>query len=130
MTFNTRVLILGAARQGLALARWFSRHGSIVTLSDSRQLEALASAQASLADTNVQWAVGGHPLELLNTTDVLCLSGGVPLTLPIVVEAFKRNIPVSNDSQIFMEVVPCKTSGTCDADGFTRHNFHKNLRVI
>ena len=108
---NTHVLILGAARQGLALARWLSRHGSHVTLSDSRSLDELASARASLADTNVEWAAGGHPLELLNKTDVLCLSGGVPLTLPIVQEAVKRGIPLSNDTQIFMEVAPCKTIG-------------------
>ncbi|MBK7319381.1 UDP-N-acetylmuramoyl-L-alanine--D-glutamate ligase [Candidatus Villigracilis affinis] len=116
---GTRTLILGAARQGIALARWLSRHGSNVTLSDSRSLEQLASARESLADTNVTWAAGGHPLELLDTTDVLCLSGGVPLTLPIVQEAVKRGIPLSNDTQIFMEVVPCKTIGITGSAGKT-----------
>ncbi|MFN8412295.1 MAG: UDP-N-acetylmuramoyl-L-alanine--D-glutamate ligase [Anaerolineales bacterium] len=114
-----RVLIIGAARQGLALARWLSRHGSIVTLTDSRNENELASAKAALANTNMKWAVGGHPLELLNETDVLCLSGGVPLTLPIVQEAVKRGIPLSNDSQIFMEVVPCKTIGITGSAGKT-----------
>ena len=68
---------------------------------------------------NVTWAVGGHPLELLDTTEVLCISGGVPLTLPIVEEALKRGIPLSNDSQIFMEVVPCKTVGITGSAGKT-----------
>ena len=116
---GTHTLILGAARQGIALARWLSRHGSHVTLSDSRSVDELAAARASLADTNVEWAVGGHPLELLNHTDVLCLSGGVPLTLPIVAEAIKRGIPLSNDTQIFMEVVPCKTIGITGSAGKT-----------
>ena len=116
---NTHTLILGAARQGIALARWLSRHGSHVTLSDSRHADKLASAQASLADTNVEWAVGGHPLELLNNTEVLCLSGGVPLTLPIVQEAIKRGIPLSNDTQIFMEAAPCKTIGITGSAGKT-----------
>ena len=116
---NTHVLILGAARQGLALARWLSNHGANVTLNDSRREEELASAKKSLADVNVTWAVGGHPLELLDQTDVLCLSGGVPLTLPIVEEAIKRGIPLSNDSQIFMEVVPCKTIGITGSAGKT-----------
>jgi UDP-N-acetylmuramoylalanine--D-glutamate ligase len=116
---NTHVLILGAARQGIALARWLSRHGSHVTLSDARSLNELASARESLADTDVKWAVGGHPLELLNKTDVLCLSGGVPLTLPIVLEAVKRGIPLSNDTQIFMEVAPCKTIGITGSAGKT-----------
>jgi UDP-N-acetylmuramoylalanine--D-glutamate ligase len=58
-------------------------------------------------------------LELLDSTDVLCLSGGVPLTLPIVAEAIKRGIPLSNDSQIFMEAVPCRTIGITGSAGKT-----------
>lgn len=116
---NTRVLILGAARQGLSLARWLSNHASTVTLNDARPAQALVSAQASLQDTNVKWVVGSHPIELLNETDLLCISGGVPLDLPIVQEAVKRNIPLSNDSQIFMEVAPCKTIGITGSAGKT-----------
>jgi UDP-N-acetylmuramoylalanine--D-glutamate ligase len=114
-----RVLILGAARQGLALARWLSIHGALVTLSDTRSVEDLHLARESLAEYPIEWALGGHPLSLLDSTDVLCLSGGVPLTLPIVAEAVKRNIPLSNDSQIFMEVVPCKTIGITGSAGKT-----------
>jgi len=116
---GTRVLILGAARQGLALARWLSVHGARVMLSDMRSETELRVARESLAEYTVTWALGGHPLELLDSTDVLCLSGGVPLTLPIVVEAVKRGIPLSNDSQIFMEAVPCKTIGITGSAGKT-----------
>jgi len=116
---GTRVLILGAARQGLALARWLSLHGAHVTLSDMRREDELRVARESLAEYPIQWMLGGHPLELLDSTDVLCLSGGVPLTLPIVAEAMKRGISLSNDSQIFMEVVPCKTIGVTGSAGKT-----------
>lgn len=114
-----RVLILGAARQGLALARWLSLHGAHVTLSDMRSADELRVARASLAEFQIDWALGGHPLELLDSVDVLCLSGGVPLNLPIVTEAVKRGIPLSNDSQIFMEAVPCKTIGITGSAGKT-----------
>jgi UDP-N-acetylmuramoylalanine--D-glutamate ligase len=116
---GTRVLILGAARQGLALARWLSLHGARVTLSDMRSADELRVASQSLAELQIDWALGGHPLELLDSTDVLCLSGGVPLTLPIVAEAIKRGIPLSNDTQIFMELVPCKTIGITGSAGKT-----------
>jgi UDP-N-acetylmuramoylalanine--D-glutamate ligase len=116
---ETRVLILGAARQGLALARWLSLHGARVTLSDTRDKADLRVARESLAEYPITWALGGHPLELLDTTDMLCLSGGVPLTLPIVAEARKRGMPLSNDSQIFMEAVPCKTIGITGSAGKT-----------
>jgi UDP-N-acetylmuramoylalanine--D-glutamate ligase len=114
-----RVLILGAARQGLALARWLSVHGAHVTLSDMRSEHELRVARESLAEYPIQWSFGGHPLELLDTTDVVCPSGGVPLTLPIVLEVIRRGIPLSNDSQIFMEVVPCKTIGITGSAGKT-----------
>jgi len=114
-----RVLILGAARQGLALARWLSIHGADVTLSDMRSEKELRVALQSLAEFGITWALGGHPLELLDTTDMLCLSGGVPLTLPIVAEAVSRGIHLSNDSQIFMEVAPCKTIGITGSAGKT-----------
>jgi len=116
---GTRVLILGAARQGLALARWLSLHGAHLTLSDMRPETDLRLARESLTEYPIDWALGGHPLELLDTTDVLCLSGGVPLTLPIVVEAVRRGIPLSNDSQIFMEVAPCRTIGITGSAGKT-----------
>lgn len=116
---DKRVLILGAARQGLALARWLSVHGARVTLSDVRGEEELRAAKQSLAGFEIIWALGGHPLELLDSADVLCLSGGVPLTLPIVAEAVARGIPLSNDSQIFMETVPCKTIGITGSAGKT-----------
>ena len=87
------VLILGAARQGLALARWLSLHGAQVTLSDMRSADELRVVRESLAEFQIDWALGGHPLELLDSTDVLCLSGGVPLTLPIVAEAVNEEFP-------------------------------------
>jgi UDP-N-acetylmuramoylalanine--D-glutamate ligase len=114
-----RVLILGAARQGQALARWLTVHGAHVTLSDKRIAADLEPARQALADLPIEWAPGGHPLELLDQTDVLCLSGGVPLTLPIVAEAQKRGILLSNDTQIFMEVAPCKTVGITGSAGKT-----------
>jgi UDP-N-acetylmuramoylalanine--D-glutamate ligase len=111
------VLILGAARQGQALARWLARHGALVTLSDSRNETELKSARQSLADLPIKWAFGGHPLELLKNIDTLCLSGGIPLSIPIVIEATNQGIPLSNDTQIFMQQTPCKTVGITGSAG-------------
>ncbi len=114
-----RVVILGAARQGLALARWLSEHGAQVTLSDKRPEADMAAAINSFQDLPIRWALGGHPVELLDQADVLCLSGGVPTSLPIVQEALRRGIELSNDTQIFMQAVPCKTVGITGSAGKT-----------
>jgi len=113
------VVILGAARQGLALARFLVRQGARVTLSDQRSAAQLEQALKSLEDYPIQWALGGHALELLDGADLLCLSGGIPLTQPFVVEAQRRGLPLSNDSQIFMEVVPCRVIAITGSAGKT-----------
>ena len=103
-----RILILGGARQWLALARFLARHGAQVTINDQHPAEQMQAAQALLDGMPVRWVLGGHPTSLLDETDLVCLSGGIPLTIPLVVEASRRGLPISNDSQIFMEAVPCR----------------------
>jgi UDP-N-acetylmuramoylalanine--D-glutamate ligase len=114
-----RVVILGAARQGVALARWLAHHGAHVILSDKRAEAELAPAFGALRQEPIQWAAGGHPLELLDQADVLCISGGVSLAQPIIEAAIQRGLPLSNDTQIFMEAVPCKTVGITGSAGKT-----------
>ncbi len=114
-----RVLVLGAARQGQAAARYLIRHGARVTINDRRSPAEMRMAQEALADLPILWVLGGHPLELLDDVDLLCLSGGVPLDNPLVVEAVRRGLPLTNDTQIFMEVVPCRTVGITGSAGKT-----------
>ncbi len=97
------VVVLGAARQGLALARYLAARGARVVLSDMKP-DVDVSALAGLP--GIRYAFGGHPLSLLDECDTLYLSGGVPIDLPIVVEARRRGIPLSNDAQLFFEVCP------------------------
>jgi UDP-N-acetylmuramoylalanine--D-glutamate ligase len=114
-----RVAILGAARQGQAAARWLVRHGAHVTINDQRPVETMADVKSALSDLALTWVLGSHPIDILNTTDIVCLSGGVPLTNPIVVEANRRGLQLTNDTQIFMENVPCKTVGITGSAGKT-----------
>jgi len=115
-----RVVIIGAARQGLALARYLARHGAQVVLNDRRQPEQLAAEMESLSKHQIEWATGGHSTEILNPRpDLLCVSGGVPLDNPLVVFAQANGIRLSNDTQIFMDAVSCKTLGLTGSAGKT-----------
>ncbi len=114
-----RVVILGGARQGQAAARWLARHGASVTINDRRSTEEMTSGRSALADTPVRWVLGSHPVELLDTADILCISGGIPLNNPLVAAAMQRGLPLTNDTQIFMEVRPCRTVGITGSAGKT-----------
>ena len=116
---SRKVVIVGAARQGTALARYLVEHGAVVTITDQRPADQLMAAQESLAGLPVQWVCSGHPLSLLDGADCLCPSGGVPLTLPLIQEAVARGITLSNDSQIFLEAVYCRVIGITGSAGKT-----------
>ncbi len=113
------VLVIGAARQGVALARYLALHGARVVLNDQRQPEALQKVQEELSGFPVKWVYGGHPVGLLEGMDLVCPSGGVPLTLPLIMETVRRGIPLSNDSQIFMQSAPCPVIGITGSAGKT-----------
>ncbi len=114
-----RVVILGGARQGQAAARWFARQGALVTVNDRRSADEMTTARSALADLPVSWVLGSHPVEILNSADILCISGGVPLNNPLVVAAMQRGLPLTNDTQVFMEVAPCRTIGITGSAGKT-----------
>ncbi|MBT4003274.1 MAG: UDP-N-acetylmuramoyl-L-alanine--D-glutamate ligase, partial [Chloroflexi bacterium] len=84
---NQRVLIIGAARQGLALARYLSEEGAEVILTDLRSEKDLIAERESLSEYSIYWVLGEHPLRLLEGTTLVCPSGGVPLTIPLLLEA-------------------------------------------
>ncbi len=121
-----RVVILGMARQGSALARFFLIHGACVTLSDLRDADQLRATQEELSRFAAAWGaaaprfvLGGHPLELLDGADLLCLSGGVSPAIPIVQEAVRRGINLSNDASLTLRHCPVPVIGITGSAGKT-----------
>lgn len=114
-----KVLVIGAARQGMAMARYLSMHGAVVVMNDQRPPVQMQTVQEMLSELTLEWFSGGHPLSLLEGIDCVCPSAGVPLDLPLLQEALKRGIPLSNDSQMFLEDTPCKVIGITGSAGKT-----------
>lgn len=112
-----KVIVIGAARQGLAISRFLSNRGAQVILTDNRPAAELAFANASLADLPVEFAFGGHPDSLLEGADLVCVSGGVPLTIPFLTAARNQGVQLSNDSQIFLEECPAPVIGITGSAG-------------
>lgn len=119
-TFKNRsVVILGLARQGLALARFFCKLGARVTISDLAPASRLAPELAALGDLPVTLSLGGHPESLLDGCALLCLSGGVPPQIPLVQTAIARGIPLSNDSLLTLQLAPCPVIAITGSSGKT-----------
>jgi UDP-N-acetylmuramoylalanine--D-glutamate ligase len=114
-----RVVILGLARQGTALAQWLCKVGARVTVSDLRHHDQLVEFLDGLDGLDITYVLGEHPEWMLDGADLLCLSGGVPVDAPIVRKAQGRGIRLSNDAQLFMERCPCHVIGITGSAGKT-----------
>ncbi len=112
-----RVLVVGAARQGTALARFFARRGAHVVLNDRRPLEDLVRAREALQGLDITWVTGGHPVDLVDDVDAVAVSGGVPLDLPMLQAARQRGLPLYTDAQLFLEHAPCPVVAITGSSG-------------
>jgi UDP-N-acetylmuramoylalanine--D-glutamate ligase len=113
-----RVLVIGFARQGQALARWLPSKGASVVVNDARPAEAFGQIYPD-DYPNTRFIFGGHPEEALRRIDLVCVSGGVPLDNPLVVQARERGIPLANDAQLFLERCPAPVIGITGSAGKT-----------
>ncbi len=116
---NTQVLIVGAAREGSALACFLAERGARVTVTDMKPAEALADSLATLAGLPVTYALGGHPLELLDTAEILYVSPGVPLEIPLLAEARQRGLPLSSETRLLTRLCPAPIVGITGSSGKT-----------
>jgi UDP-N-acetylmuramoylalanine--D-glutamate ligase len=112
-----RVVVLGLARQGKALARYLAERGAEVTVSDLKSASELAAATEELDGLGVRFVFGSHPPELIEGADLLCLSGGVPAGLPLAEQARDRGIRVTNDAQLLLEASPAPSIGITGSAG-------------
>lgn len=114
-----KVIVIGAARQGLAASRYLAKKTAHVILTDSRPQSDFNDLETQLSGFTIELHLSGHPMEILDGADMVCVSGGVPLTIPFIKEAQARGIPLTNDSQLFMEEVNAKVIGITGSAGKT-----------
>lgn len=112
-----RILVLGFGRQGKALARWLPKVGARVVVNDSRTDEELKLNRRDYP--GVRFVLGEHPDTVINGIAMICVSGGVPLDMPILQEARNRKIPLTNDAQLFLERCPAPVIGITGSAGKT-----------
>ncbi len=101
MLSGLRVLVVGLGREGIALSTFLAGHGISVMATDRRPAEQLEAISTSLQAAGVSLTLGQHPLSLLDETDILFVSPGVPLETPFVQQAKERSLPLCTESKLF-----------------------------
>ncbi|MBN2435432.1 MAG: UDP-N-acetylmuramoyl-L-alanine--D-glutamate ligase [Spirochaetes bacterium] len=113
-----KVLVVGLGfRTGLTSANFLSQRGYKVTVSDNKSVAELTEIIKKL-DKNVDVVVGKQSPEILDENfDFLVLSPGVPASIPLIVEANKRALPVISEVELAYYFMSGKWIAITGTDG-------------
>jgi UDP-N-acetylmuramoylalanine--D-glutamate ligase len=98
------VLVLGLGDTGLSCARWLAARGALVSVADSRAAPPHAGRLAELLP-QVPLHTGPFDDALLQSTDMLVVSPGVPLADPAVARADAAGIETVGDVELFARAI-------------------------
>jgi UDP-N-acetylmuramoylalanine--D-glutamate ligase len=94
-----RVLVVGAARSGVAAALLLARRGAVVSLSDARG--SLSDADtAALQSALVHLDLGQHTEALFTSADLIVTSPGVPMSLVPLAAARAHGVAVVGELEL------------------------------
>jgi UDP-N-acetylmuramoylalanine--D-glutamate ligase len=91
------VVVVGAARSGLAAAELLVRRGALVTVTDRKPVVEAAEA---LVGQGVRIELGGHRASTLASADLVVVSPGVPLNQPALDRAREASVPVMGELEL------------------------------
>jgi UDP-N-acetylmuramoylalanine--D-glutamate ligase len=114
------ILVVGLARSGIGAASILAQLGARVSVTDSKPEQELLPHLALLPDT-IPVYTGGCPDEIIDRADMLVISPGVPLYVPLVARAGERNIPVIGELELAYAVIQgMKDGGETDSPALPR----------
>src|SRR5512138_3768732 len=92
-----RVVVVGAARSGIAAAHLLTRRGASVVLTD---LKPQIDGADDLLAAGVSLELGRHDAATLGSADLIVLSPGVPSRQPALDEARAKGVPVIGEVEL------------------------------
>jgi UDP-N-acetylmuramoylalanine--D-glutamate ligase len=81
------ILVVGLARTGIACARFLTKQGARVTVTDMKSPEQVAGQMQELEGLSITWELGRHEESSFLTSDLIVVSPGVPMDHPLLLKA-------------------------------------------
>lgn len=116
---NKNVLVIGAGISGFAAAKVAKNFGASVTLSDAKTEDKIEGDLKSLKDAGINLAFGEQTENLLENIDLVILSPAVPVKIPLVQAAYKKNIPVISEIELAFSFAKSPIAAVTGTNGKT-----------
>jgi len=116
---HKRVLVIGLAKSGVAVAKLLLHQGAMVTVNDRIPLEENPDAK-SLIEEGIRVLAGSHPVDLLEEHfDFVVKNPGIPYHNCMVEAAIKKGIPVYTEVEIAYQLLEGFIIGITGSNGKT-----------
>ena len=116
---HKRVLVIGLAKSGVAVAKLLLHQGAMVTVNDRIPLEENPDAK-SLIEEGIRVLAGSHPVDLLEEHfDFVVKNPGIPYHNCMVEAAIKKGIPVYTEVEIAYQLLEGLLIGITGSNGKT-----------
>lgn len=116
---HKRVLVIGLAKSGVAVAKLLLHQGAMVTVNDRIPLEENPNAK-SLIEEGIRVLAGSHPVDLLEEHfDFVVKNPGIPYHNCMVEAAIKKGIPVYTEVEIAYQLLEGLIIGITGSNGKT-----------
>ncbi|OXM15682.1 UDP-N-acetylmuramoyl-L-alanine--D-glutamate ligase [Paenibacillus herberti] len=114
-----KIVVLGLARSGVAVAKLFHRLGAEVVVNDRKSREESPEA-AELEQLGVEVICGGHPQNLVgSTTSLLVKNPGIPYSAPPVAAALALGVEVVTEVEVAGHLSAAPIIGITGSNGKT-----------
>ena len=100
-----RILVVGLARTGVALAKFLVKNGAQVTISDHKSRAELANHLEAMEGAPVTFELGGHTPKTFLQQDLIILSPGIAPTLKIFDYARSQGVKVTGEFEFCSQFV-------------------------
>ena len=100
------ITVFGANRSGVAITRLLQNLDANIILTDTCKRETLEDEISELEGLSVQYRFGGHDQSCIDSAELIVVSPGVPLDIPILVDAKKKKIPIMGELEVSSQL--CK----------------------
>ncbi len=95
-----RVLVVGFGLSGVAVAKYMSKQGAKVTVTDMKQKSELTESVNACADLKLEYELGKHNPKTFHTAELIVVSPGVPLNIKPLEEAREKLIPIMSEIEL------------------------------
>ncbi len=96
---NKKIFVIGAAKSGVAVAHFLKKNGSEVFVSEKESADKCWNESKQLEQKSISCEFGGHSDRLLEA-DMIVVSPGVPMNIPILKKIREAGIPVYSELEI------------------------------